>query len=272
MENFHVRNHDKLCEWVDTFYTAEFNLSGSYSFGERTAVLLIILTGLHPSLIDEHRIQFRCTTGRKPRLLCYLKEQICSDIVKKGDKKSKAFPGAPWKVSVPLELPTLKPAQSNKAIGFPVPSTWCWRWSCLPTVAHGDRGGSLSGLATSSQNSARAQSSSQGESPHTCASWGHFPPVCLSSSTHPPRIHGETSGRQEALLGHPLTSFSWEDASPRLWNQQRAEFKRASMPPCWCNVSLCLLPTLYLDCFVTYCWKWKWSRSVVSDSLRPRTL
>lgn len=74
---------------------AEFNLSGSYSFGERTAVLLIILTGLHPSLIDEHRIQFRCTTGRKPRLLCYLKEQICSDIVKKGDKKSKAFPGAP---------------------------------------------------------------------------------------------------------------------------------------------------------------------------------
>lgn len=83
-----------------------------------------MLTGLHPSLIDEHRIQFRCTTGRKPRLfLCYLKEQICSDIVKKGDKKSKAFPGAPRKVSDPLEVPTLKPAQSNKAMGSPVPST-----------------------------------------------------------------------------------------------------------------------------------------------------
>lgn len=74
-------------------------------------------------MIDEHRIQFRCTTGRKSRLLCYLKEQICSDIVKKGDKKSKAFPGAPRKVSVPLEVLTLKPAQSNKAMGFPVPST-----------------------------------------------------------------------------------------------------------------------------------------------------
>ena len=31
---------------------AEFNLSGSYSFGERTGVLLIILTGLHPSLMS----------------------------------------------------------------------------------------------------------------------------------------------------------------------------------------------------------------------------
>ena len=81
-------------------------------------------TNWSSSIIDEHRIQFRCTTGRKPRLfLCYLKEQICSDIVKKGDKKSKAFPGAPRKVSVPLEVPTLKPAQSNKVMGSPVPST-----------------------------------------------------------------------------------------------------------------------------------------------------
>lgn len=156
-------------------------------------------------------------------------------------------PPHPQKVGVTLGVLSHKPAQSNKALGCPVP--FLCQLEQIMSINSCPQGQSgQSGLAASSRNGPGAPSSSPGRQPaHLC-----FRRPLLSCTPQP--FHSSSKGtlrdarkaetpRWPSLFTRtpapPLPRFPGrEDAFLRLRSQQRAEFESASEPPCWSSLSI----------------------------------